>query len=115
MQISPDGAPVTHTYPGIPGTAHQVVLVNEAPGLDRVTVTVAGTPMMLETLRDSNQRTVGLAPVMFPNGLSTLQLDAEGRPPASGVVVEGDTPLAGAPAPITKTGHGRAWASDARW
>jgi hypothetical protein len=100
-QIGSDGAPASQTYPGIPGTEHYLVMVNDAPGLDSVTVTVDSTPMTLGGLQYNDQQTIDLAPPMAADQTSTLKLEAEGRPGASGVLLVGDMPLAGGPAPIS--------------
>jgi hypothetical protein len=97
-RIGPDGAPQTATYTGIPGTEHFLIVVNDTPGLERLTVTVDGTPVVLDALQDSEQRNVDLATLMPANSSSSLELTAEGQPGASGSVLISDLPLAGLPA-----------------
>jgi hypothetical protein len=104
QRIGDDGAAVTQTYDGIPSIEHYLVLINDTPGLTRLSGTVAEAPFALDALQDGEERTLDIAPLMPTDRPSSITLTAEGAPGSSALILVGDMPLDGttvrmAPAP----------------
>lgn len=101
LRVNADGTPGMDTFTDIPAAEHFLVVANDMPGLERLTVTSNGMPLVVDGLQDGEERMVDLAIAIQSSATLTLQLMSEGRPSASAMILVGDMPLAGTPTAAT--------------
>ncbi|MFN2471242.1 MAG: hypothetical protein ABR583_09715 [Gaiellaceae bacterium] len=81
------GRPAAQTYTNLPGAEHQLSIVNGAPGLRRLKITVNGHAFNVTGLRDGEARTLDVASAMEPGDDNTITLRGFGKRTASATVV----------------------------
>jgi len=96
--IGADGSPDVQTLTNVPGAEHYLLVQNDTPGLQQVSVNVDDSPAIdIGGLQDQEQLQVDLAPPMSSGTSSTVQLTASGAPGSGAGILIGDMPLAGVP------------------
>ena len=90
LTIGKKGKPVVETFTGLPQAESKVRIMNGAPGLTGLGITVNGKKLVIRNLADNADQTIDVARAMKAGNINTITLEGRGEPGSSAWILISD-------------------------